>query len=104
HVGVERMVQVELAVPVVEVLLHAHADLVQVALTLHPPCRLAGVLHRRQEQPDEHADQPDHHQQLDEREASVTTARPGGASRGSGVEASITKSWNVILASAAIAG
>ena len=42
--------------------------LLQVGLASGPPGGLAGRLHRRQEQPDEHRDDRDHHEQLDERE------------------------------------
>jgi hypothetical protein len=39
-----------------------------------PPRRLAGHLHGRQEQGDEHADNGNHHQQLDERKRSLSPA------------------------------
>ena len=46
------------------------ADLPQVVAAGDPASRLAGRLHRREHQPQEHADDRDHHEQLDEREPS----------------------------------
>ena len=43
-------------------------DLLQVVDALAPPRRLAGRLHGRQQQRDQHADDGDHHEQLDQRE------------------------------------
>jgi len=42
-----------------------HTDLPQIVRAAHPPGRFAGRLDGRQEQPDEHADDRDDHQQLD---------------------------------------
>ena len=80
-VGVERVVQEELAVPVVEVLHHAQADLVEMALAVHPPRRLPRPLHRREQERDQYRDNNDDDQQFDQREgtAPVHTQAPGVA-------------------------
>ena len=46
--------------------------LMQIVLTGHPPGRFAGHLHGRQQQRNEHADNRDHDEQLDQREAAAT--------------------------------
>src|SRR5262245_9329030 len=48
----------------------ADSDLPQVALAIHPPRRLAGGLHRGQQEGDQHTDNRNHYQQLDERKRS----------------------------------
>jgi hypothetical protein len=63
------MMQEELAVPIVVVLHHPQANLVQMTQAVHPPSRFTRPLHRRQQQTDEHRDQRDHHQELDQRES-----------------------------------
>ncbi len=50
------------------------ADLLEVVDALGAPGRLAGRLHRRQQERDQHGDDRDHHQQLDQRE--TTRASP----------------------------
>ena len=67
------MVQEELAVPVVEVLLDPQADLVQMTLTVHPPCRLPSRLNGREQEGDQSADDGDDHQELDQRETEMPT-------------------------------
>ena len=58
----------ELAVVVVEAV-QGQADLLEVALAAGAVGRLAHLLHRGQEQSDQHGDDGNHHQQLDQREA-----------------------------------
>ena len=69
------MVKEELAVPVVEVLLDPQADLVEMALTVHPPRRLPSILNRRQQEPDQDRDDGDDDQQLDQRESRTNLRR-----------------------------
>ena len=76
-IGVERVVEEELAVPVVEVLLHSKADLVKMTLTVHPSCGLSRVLNRRQEDRQQHRDDGDDDQQFDQREPGTTRDRAG---------------------------
>jgi hypothetical protein len=61
-------------------------QLPQVAQAGRPPCRLAGRLHRRQEQADERADDRNHDQQFDQAETAVlvrtSKAAPGFANAG----------------------
>src|SRR5262249_32825592 len=45
------------------------AELLQIVRTLRPGRRLADLLHRRQQEPDQHRDDSDDDEQLDEREA-----------------------------------
>jgi len=53
------------------VVLHRQAELSQMACALGAPGGFAGRLDRRQQEGHQHADDPDHHQQLDDREAVV---------------------------------
>ena len=46
------------------VIVHRQADLLEIVGALHPPRRLPGRLHRRQQQRNEDPDDGDHHQQL----------------------------------------
>ena len=46
------------------IVVHRQADLLEVVDALGPAGRLAGRLHGRQEQGDQHGDDGDHHQQL----------------------------------------
>jgi hypothetical protein len=48
-------------------------ELPQIVATGQPPGRLTGLLHRWQEQPDEHTDDGDHHQQFDQGEGGSVT-------------------------------
>jgi hypothetical protein len=66
------VVQEELAVPIVEVLHDPQPDLVQMALSVHPPRRFPRSLDRGKQQPDQERDERDHDQDLDEREAIAT--------------------------------
>ena len=50
---------------------HSKRQLPHVVLTARPPGCLAGTLHRRQQQADQHADDGDHHEQFDEGEAAL---------------------------------
>ena len=77
-VGVERVVEEELAVPVVEVLHDPEPDLVEMTLAVHPPGRLPRVLHGRQQQADQDPDDRDDDQELDQREARADAAVHGG--------------------------
>ena len=56
----------KLAIRVV-VVVAGEGHLLEVVLTLQAGCRLANLLHRRQEQPDEHRDDGEDHQQFDQR-------------------------------------
>jgi hypothetical protein len=67
-VGLEWVVEEELAVPVVEIMHHPQPDLVRVSPAIHPPRRLADALHGREEKPDQDGNDRDDDQQLDERE------------------------------------
>ena len=53
----------------VVVMVGGQAELLEVVAALHTAGGLAGRLHRRQEQPNQDADDGDHDQQLDERKA-----------------------------------
>src|SRR5262245_26569339 len=57
-------------------LVAGQADLLEVVGALDAAGGLAHLLHRRQEQPDQHRDDADHHQQLDQREG--IPAAPAG--------------------------
>jgi hypothetical protein len=46
-------------------------DLMQVVVALRPSRRLSGVLHRRQQQGDQHANNGDDHEQFHERKAAA---------------------------------
>jgi hypothetical protein len=59
----------------VVVVVHRQADLLQVVGALGAPGGLAGTLHGRQEQGDEHADDRDDHQQLDQGETASPRIR-----------------------------
>jgi hypothetical protein len=59
----------------VVVVVTGQGELLEVVLGLRPQGRLAHFLHGGQEQADEHGDDGDHHQQLDQREAT-----PAGSS------------------------
>ena len=50
------------------VIVERQRDLPEVIGATGPPGRLAGRLHRRQEQADERADDGDHHEEFDQRE------------------------------------
>jgi hypothetical protein len=58
----------------VEIVVDAEAHLVQVVGALGACGRLAGLLHRGDEQADQDGDDGDHHQQLDQREAPAPRA------------------------------
>ena len=64
----------EAAVDVV-VVLHRQGELLEVVGALCPACGLAGRLHRRQQQGDQHADDGDDHEQLDQGEAATRGRR-----------------------------
>src|SRR5262249_39085177 len=49
----------------------------QIVLALHPVGRLADLLDRRQQQPDQDRNDRDHHQQLDQGEAATDGLRTG---------------------------
>jgi hypothetical protein len=53
----------------VSVIVHRDTELFELVRALHPPRRLAGRLHRRQQERDQDANDRDHHEQLDERES-----------------------------------
>ena len=55
----------------VVVVMQGDAELLEVVGALDPAGGLAGLLHRRQQQGDEDADDGDHHQQFDECEAAT---------------------------------
>jgi hypothetical protein len=57
-------------------LLHAKAQLVQIALALHAPRRLARRLHGGQQQGEKHSNDRDYDQQLNQRHA-VPSATEG---------------------------
>lgn len=48
------------------VVVQPEAELLEIVLALRPPGRLAGLLDRREEQSDEHADDRDDHEQFDQ--------------------------------------
>ncbi len=56
---------------------HRQGDLLEVARALRPPRRLAGRLHRRQEQGQEHADHRDDDQELEQGEAGRSASHAG---------------------------
>ena len=56
------------------VVLERHADLDEVVEALRPPRGLAGRLHGREQQRDQHGDDRDHDQQLDQGEAGAAGA------------------------------
>ena len=60
----------------VVVVVNAQADLLQVVGAIDAAGRFAHLLHRRQQQADQHGDDGDDHQQLDQRKAA---AAPGTA-------------------------
>ena len=60
----------------------AQADLLEVVDALGAAGGLAGRLHRRQQQADQHGDDRDHHQQLDQGEARTTMPGPGVKTHG----------------------
>jgi hypothetical protein len=45
------------------------AELLEIVAARHPPGRFAGRLHGRQKERNQHADNGDHHKQLNERKA-----------------------------------
>jgi len=49
-------------------IVHRQANLLDIIGTRHPPSRLTGRLHGRQEKTNEHADDGDHHEQFNKRE------------------------------------
>src|SRR5262249_48769206 len=59
------------------VIVQGQAELPHVVGTTHTIGGLADLLHRRQEQGDEHADDGDDHQQLDQREAATASEEDG---------------------------
>jgi hypothetical protein len=77
----------------VYVSMHGNAYLVEIIEALRSRCRLADFLHGREEHGDQDADDGDHHQQLDESEAT-----PSGLSGKPHVEAtlSVKEVWGVI--------
>jgi hypothetical protein len=54
--------------------MHRQPELLHVVAAAHSPRRFAGRLDRRQQQPDHHPDDGDHHEQFDEREATSNRA------------------------------
>ena len=70
------------------VVVRCQRELTDIVAAVTPPRRLAGRLHRRQEQADERADDGDHHQELDEgktRPGIVKGSRHGKTTRANGV-------------------
>ena len=55
---------------------HPQANLAEIVRALAPPSRFARRLDRRQEQCHQHANDGDHHQQLNERECPASLAAP----------------------------
>ena len=62
------------------VVVRCQRELTDIVATGTPPRRLAGALHRRQEQADERADDGDHDEQLDEGKAGTNVVRALGHS------------------------
>jgi hypothetical protein len=60
------------------VILERQADLLEIVRALHPPRRLACLLHCRQQQGDQHANNGNHHQQLHQRKTPDTSHMPNG--------------------------
>src|SRR4051812_19525916 len=57
------------------IILQSEADLLQMIAALHSSSGFAGRLNRRQQQRDEHADDGNHHQQLDESKTALPHVR-----------------------------
>lgn len=66
----------------ISIVMHQQGErrLLQIVLTLRPPCRLASSLNGRQQQSDENADDGNHHKQLNEGKRD-TRSRPNLADR-----------------------
>jgi hypothetical protein len=62
-------------------IMQGQTDLFQMVDALRPPSRLAGGLHRGQQQRDQHTDNRNHDQQLDQRKASRPSTTPALISR-----------------------
>ena len=77
----------------VGVVMHAQADLLQIVRALRAPGRFAGRLHGRQQQRHQHADDGDHHQQLDERKTVLLGEHHGKSS----AEASLQTDHSTLL-------
>jgi hypothetical protein len=65
-VGVERVMQKELPVPIVEVLHDSQADLVQMTLAVDTPGRLTRLLHTGKQQSGQNRNDRHHDQELDQ--------------------------------------
>src|SRR5262249_34854620 len=59
----------------VVIVVQRQPDLLEIVSALDAPRRLAGRLHRRQEQADPDGDDPDRHEELDQREATPRRSR-----------------------------